>query len=92
VPPEVFESQYFMPGGHAVHVGVPVSIIACTGLGAGENEPADQLAVAEREGLRDVAAYGEAEDVDMRQTQRVDECGCVVSLRFHGIRGLAAGA
>jgi hypothetical protein len=71
-----------MPGSYGVHVGVPVCVVACTGLGAGENEPAHQVVVAEREGLRDVAADRETEDVDVRQAQRVDECGRVIGLRF----------
>ena len=90
--PEVFERQYFVPRGDMVHVGVAVRVVAGAGLGAGENEPAHEFAVAEREGLRDIAADGEAEDVDAGQTQRADECSGVVRLRFHGVRGLAGGA
>src|ERR1700688_328907 len=57
--------------------------------GASEYETADQLGTAEREGLRDVSADGEAQQIDLRKSERADEIGGVVGHRINRVRRLS---
>ena len=57
--------------------------------GASEYEMADQLGTAEREGLRDVSADGEAQQIDLHKSERADEIGGVVGRRIDRVRRLS---
>src|ERR1700736_6173767 len=57
--------------------------------GASEYEMADQLGTAERKGLRDVSADGEAQQIDLRKSEGADEIGGVVGHRIDRVRRLS---
>src|ERR1700681_4514232 len=57
--------------------------------GASEYETADQLGTAERKGLRDVSADGEAQQIDLCKSEGADEIGGVVVHRIDRVRGLS---
>src|SRR5258705_298152 len=57
--------------------------------GASEYETADQLGTAERKGLRDVSADGEAQQIDLCKSEGADEIGGVVGHRIDRVRGLS---
>src|SRR6202140_46614 len=57
--------------------------------GASEYETADQVGTAERKGLRDVSADGEAKQIDLRKSEGADEIGGVVGHRINRVRRLS---
>src|ERR1700722_7228694 len=57
--------------------------------GASEYETADQLGTAERKGLRDVSADGEAQQIDLCKSEGADEIGGVVGHGIDRVRGLS---
>src|SRR6202048_4415483 len=58
--------------------------------GAGENETAYQLRMAYRKGLRDISSDREAEQIDLRKSERAHEIGRVLRHRIDRIRRFAA--
>src|SRR5258707_9908053 len=58
--------------------------------GAYQNETADQLRMAYRKGLRDISSDREAQQIDLRKSERPDEIGGVLRHRIDRIRRLAA--
>ena len=60
--------------------------------GAGEDQPPDQIRVLQGDLLRDPAAEGEAEQVDLVVTERPDERGGIGGHRGDRVRHLAAGS
>lgn len=79
-----------MPGADGVHIRMSVGVVTGARLRPDEDKPAHQRGVAKREGLRDVAADGETENVDLSEPQRTDEGGRIIGLGFHRVRCLAA--
>ena len=79
-----------MPGPDRVDVGMSVRVVTGTRFRSDEDEPAHQRGVAKRQGLRDVAADGETENVDLGEPQSPDEAEGIIGLRFHGVWCLAA--
>ena len=59
--------------------------------GAGQDQPADELGIRERDLLRDAAPEREAEQVDVLVAERADERGRVGGHRVDRVRDLAAG-
>src|SRR6202163_558384 len=57
--------------------------------GASEYETADQLGTAERKGLRDVSPDGEAQQIDLCESEGADEIGGVFGHRIDRVRGLS---
>jgi len=62
------------------------------GSGTGEDELADELGVLDDEGLGDEATEGEREDVDLVQTESLDERVGVVGHRLDAVGNGAGGA
>src|SRR6267154_3158489 len=58
--------------------------------GAGENETADQFGMAYRKRLRDISSDREAQQIDLRKSERPDEIGGVLRHRIDRVRRLAA--
>src|SRR5258708_7440015 len=57
---------------------------------AGENETADQFGMAYRKRLRDISSDREAQQIDLRKSERPDEIGGVLRHRIDRIPRLAA--
>src|ERR1700704_5968360 len=57
--------------------------------GASEDETADQPRTGEGEGRRDLSADGEAQQIDLRKSERGDEIGGVVGHRINRVRRLS---
>src|SRR5260370_3647166 len=58
--------------------------------GAYQNETADQFGMAYRKGLCDVSSDREAQQIDLRKSERPDEIGGVLRHRIDRVRRLAA--
>lgn len=64
---------------------------SCPRSRADQHEPAHELGVAQRQSLGDVTADGESENVGLRNAQRPDNRGAVVTEGLERVRHRAAG-
>jgi hypothetical protein len=52
--------------------------LARAGTGADENKTTDKFGMTHREGLRDISANRETQQIDLRKSERSDEIGSVL--------------